>query len=97
MAATLPSIPDPRNASTGLLYTILVRIKTIIDTRILGVHGDDEVVVTASQLGVSTQDLTLVTAVKLTGTGTLQFKTRTVGIVSGIITVVNDETDWTNA
>lgn len=92
----LPAIPDPRNASTGLMYTILSRIKTILDTRVMGLHGSDEVVVTASQLGVSAQDVTFVTDVRMSGT-TLQKKTRTIGVVQGIITVVNDETDWTDA
>lgn len=90
----LPAIPDPRSLGSGLLQDILLAMKVHLETRFLGTHGPSEKSVLFSQLGASITNMQVVTDVRM-NLGTLQKKTRTLGLKDGIVTVLGEESDWT--
>ena len=94
MALKIPAIPDPRGVGAGLLQDVLLALKSAVDTRLVGLHGVSEKAVLHSQLGVSITTMQVVTDVRMYS-GTLQKRTRAIGLVDGIVTVIGDESDWT--
>lgn len=91
----LPAIPDLSRLGQGLLPDVLRAVKTSVETRLLGLHGSADQVILKGELGVEVFDMQVVTDMRDNG-GTHQKKTRSIGIVNGIITVIGEETDWVN-
>jgi len=89
----IPAIPDISRLGQGLLQDTLRALKTAVETRLLGLHGSADQAVLKGELGVQVFDLQVVTDMQ-NDSGTYQKKTRNIGIVNGIITVIGDETDW---
>lgn len=89
----IPAIPDISRLGQGLLQDTLRALKTAVETRLLGLHGSADQAVLRGELGVEVFDLQVVTDVRDNG-GTHQKKTRSIGIVNGLVTVIGDETDW---
>jgi len=87
----IPAIPDISRLGQGLLQDTLRAIKTALETRLLGLHGEPDQVVLKGQLGVPLFDLLVTTALS-GGAKNLLRQTVTLGVVDGIITVIGDET-----
>lgn len=84
----------PQKIQDPAVQDFCTNAKILLETRILGLHGDQDTVVLKGQLGL-TADITVVVGVR-NNSGTYQKQTQLLGFVDGILVNTGTVSGWTN-